>query len=317
MEDRERDPTAGRRLPDLASVTAAIANVPSDPPGLYVVSTPIGNLADITLRALRVLARADVIACEDTRVTRKLAARYDLSPPLLSYHEHNAEARRPELMARLAKDEIVALVTDAGTPLLSDPGARLVEAARAGGHPVYAVPGASALLAGLVVAGLPADRFWFEGFLPAKQAARRSRIAELSGLDGTLVLYEAPHRVAAALADLAEGLGPRPAALARELTKRYETVLRGTLADLAERLAGEGPPKGEIVLIVGPPEPGSAEDMLSDDEIDARLSRRAGEIGVKRAAAELAAETGLRRADLYRRALDLTAGKGRDGQDDG
>lgn len=337
MRDQEQDSAAGRRSPDSASVLAAIANAPSDPPGLYVVATPIGNLADITLRALRILARADVVACEDTRVTRKLMSRYGLSTPLLSYHEHNAEARRPELMARLAAGEIVALVTDAGTPLVSDPGSRLVEAARAGGHEVYAVPGASAVLAGLVVAGLPADRFWFEGFLPPKQAARRARIADLTGINGTLVLYEAPHRVAAALADLADGLGPRPAALARELTKRYETVARGTLADLAAQRAEDGAPKGEIVLIIGPPAPGSLVPSLSDAEIDDKLAARAAEIGVKRAAAELAAETGRKRADLYRRALDLGAGgrvpgkgtdgngpdgkdrdgKGHDGQDDG
>jgi len=301
------DTAAARSLPDRAAVAAAIENVPSDPPGLYVVATPIGNLADITLRALRILARADVIACEDTRVTRKLMSRYGLSTPLLSYHAHNAEARRPELVARLAAGAIVALVTDAGTPLVSDPGARLVSAAREEGHEVYAVPGASAVLAGLVVAGLPADRFWFEGFLPPKSAARKARVADLAKIPGTLVLYEAPHRVAATVADLAAGLGPRDATLARELTKRYETVLRGSLPELADRLASDGAPKGEIVLIVGPPDPAAVPETLSEVEIDERLSRRAGEIGVKRAAAELAAETGLRRADLYRRALDLTA----------
>jgi 16S rRNA (cytidine1402-2'-O)-methyltransferase len=305
-----------RRSPDLVAVTAAIANVPSDPPGLYVVATPIGNLADITLRALRILARAGVIACEDTRVTRKLTSRYAIATQLLSYHEHNAEARRPELMERLSTGQIVALVTDAGTPLVSDPGFRLVEAARAEGHPVYAVPGASALLAGLVVAGLPADRFWFEGFLPAKQSARRARIAELAKIEGTLVLYEAPHRVTACLADLAEMLGPREVALARELTKRYETVVSGTLDALARTLADEGAPKGEIVLVVAAPLPGASGETLSETEIDERLASRAAEIGVKRAAAELAAETGLRRADLYRRALDLVAG-GRDGADRG
>mgnify|MGYP000386247436 CR=1 FL=1 len=298
--DRTGDSTASKPRVDPASVTAAIANAPADPPGLYVVATPIGNLADMSLRALRILARANVVACEDTRVTRKLMSRYGLTTRLMSYHEHNAEARRPELMARLAAGEIVALVTDAGTPLVSDPGFRLVSAAVEEGHPVFPVPGASALLAGLVVAGLPSDRFWFEGFLPAKSGARRARIAELSRIDGTIVLYEAPHRVAAALADLATGLGPRRAALARELTKRYETVLRAPLDVLAARIAEDGPPKGEIVLVIGP---GEAERM-SDEDIDARLARLVGEVGVKRAAALLAAETGLKRSDLYRRALD-------------
>ena len=307
---------APERGPDMASVAAAVLNVPSDPPGLYVVATPIGNLADISLRALRILARADVVACEDTRVTRKLMSRYGLSTPLMSYHEHNAEARRPALMARLEAGEIVALVTDAGTPLVSDPGFRLVDAARAEEHPVFAVPGASALLAGLVVAGLPADRFWFEGFLPPKSAARKARIAEIAGIEGTLVLYEAPHRVAASMADLASGLGARSAVLARELTKRYETVLRGSLEELAARLAAEGPPKGEIVLVIGPPPQGSRANALSEAEIDERLGRRAAEIGVKRAAAELAAETGLKRADLYRRALTLSAGHDSRGPDD-
>ncbi len=310
---RKKPPERG---PDMASVAAAVLNMPSDPPGLYVVATPIGNLADITLRALRILARANVVACEDTRMTRKLMSRYGLSTPLLSYHEHNAEARRPELMARLDAGEIVALVTDAGTPLVSDPGFRLVDAARSEKHPVYAVPGASALLAGLVVAGVPADRFWFEGFLPPKSAARKARIAELAGIDGTLVLYEAPHRVAATMADLAGGLGPRSVALARELTKRYETVLRGSLEELSAHLAAEGPPKGEIVLVIGPPPEGSRANALSDTEIDERLGRRAAEIGVKRAAAELAAETGLKRAELYRRALTLSAGHSSRGTDD-
>ncbi|MEJ8572700.1 16S rRNA (cytidine(1402)-2'-O)-methyltransferase [Microbaculum marinum] len=299
--------------PDNASVNAAIANAPADPPGLYVVATPIGNLADISLRALRVLARAGVVACEDTRVTRKLMTRYGLSTPLLSYHEHNAEARRPELIGRLAEGEIVALVSDAGTPMVSDPGSRLVMAAIEEGHAVFSVPGASALLAALVVAGLPCDRFWFEGFLPPKQAARRARIAELARIDGPVVIYEAPHRVTAALADLAEGLGDRPAVLARELTKRFETVLRAPLPELAASLAAGGSPKGEIVLVIGP---GAGDaDLLSDAEIDDRLADLAADMGVKRAAAQLAAETGLRRSDLYRRALEL--GDRRAAGDDG
>jgi 16S rRNA (cytidine1402-2'-O)-methyltransferase len=290
--------------PDTISVTAAIENAPADPPGLYVVATPIGNLADISLRALRILARADVIACEDTRVTRKLASRYGLSTPLLSYHEHNAEVRRPELMSRLGAGEIVALVSDAGTPMVSDPGFRLVAAAVEEGHPVFAVPGASALLAALVVSGLPCDRFWFEGFLPPKQSARRARIAELTRIAGPIVLYEAPHRIVATLADLSDGLGDRSAVLARELTKRYETVLRGTLATLSAEINEGGAPKGEIVLVIGAGERTGEE--MSEADVDSRLRELVGEVGVKRAAAQVAVETGRKRSDLYRRALDLT-----------
>jgi 16S rRNA (cytidine1402-2'-O)-methyltransferase len=305
--DNDEDGTPAASRIASASVMAAIDNMPADPAGLYIVATPIGNLADVTLRALRILARADVIACEDTRVSRKLLSRYGIAARLLSYHEHNAEARRPDLIARLDAGKIVALATDAGTPLVSDPGFRLVEAAVAAGHPVYPVPGPSALLAGLVASGLPSDRFWFEGFLPTKAQARRTRIAELSAICGTLVLFEAPHRIAATLADLAEGLGPRPAALARELTKRYETVIRAPLDELAAGIAETGPPKGEIVLVIGPGAAQPAGAALSDADIDSSLKRLSAEIGVKRAAAELARQTGRRRSDLYRRALDLTA----------
>lgn len=291
---------------DLAAVAAALRGDRPDPPGLYVVATPIGNLADVTLRAIRVLAQADVIACEDTRVTRRLLERYGIRTRLVSYHDHNAEARRPELIARLAAGGRVAQVTDAGTPLVSDPGFRLVAAAIAAGHPVFPVPGPSALMAGLVTAGLPTDRFWFEGFLPARAAARRARIAELAALPGTLVVFEAPQRTAAALADLAAGLGgARPAALARELTKRFETVVRGTLADLAAAFAAS-PPKGEIVLVIGAAP--QAADRPEVGDLDARLAALVAAHGVSRAAALLAAETGLKRADLYRRALALAGG---------
>ncbi len=294
----------------MSAIAAAIRDAPRDPPGLYVVATPIGNLADIGLRALRILARADLIACEDTRVTRKLMERYGLKTRLLSYHEHNEAARRPDLIARLQAGETIALVTDAGTPLVSDPGFRLVAAASEAGLPVYPVPGPSALLAGLVASGLPAERFWFEGFLPAKSGARRTRIAELHGIEGTLVLYESPHRIAATLADLADGLGPRQAVLARELTKRFETVTRGSLSDLATDLAANGPPKGEIVLVIGPPE-AETPDVETGD-LDERLATLVAEHGVKRAAAQLAAETGLKRKQLYQRALELDRSKPRD-----
>ena len=309
MTDRRASKTTENPVA-IAAITAAVLDAPRDPPGLYVVATPIGNLADVSLRALRILARADLIACEDTRVTRKLMERYGLKTRLLSYHEHNEAARRPDLIARLEAGETLALVTDAGTPLVSDPGFRLVSAARDQGLPVYPVPGPSALLAGLVASGLPADRFWFEGFLPAKPGARRTRIADLRGIEGTLVLYESPHRIAATLADLAKGLGARPAVLARELTKRFETVTRGSLSDLAADLAANGAPKGEIVLIVGPPE-AEPPDVETGD-LDDRLSALVAEHGVKRAAAQLAAETGLKRKQLYQRALELDASKPRD-----
>ena len=206
------------------------------PAGLHLVATPIGNLRDITLRALEVLAAADVIACEDTRVTRKLLDHYGIATPLTPYHDHNAAEARPKLLARLAAGAAVALVSDAGTPLVSDPGFKLVRAAREAGHAVTALPGASAVLAALAVAALPTDRFFFEGFLPPKEGQRRARIADLARIPATLVLFETGPRLAASLADLAAGLGPREAAICRELTKLHEEVRRGDLAALAQRL---------------------------------------------------------------------------------
>ena len=222
-------------------------------PGLHVVSTPIGNLGDITLRALEVLAGADLIACEDTRVTRKLLDRYGIATSLTPYHDHNAAEARPRLLARLAEGAAIALVSDAGTPLVSDPGYKLVRAVREAGHAVTVVPGASAALAALAVAGLPTDRFFFEGFLPAKSGQRRARIAELARIPATLILYETGPRLAAALADLAQGLGPREAAVCRELTKLHEEVRRGALAALAQDYATADEPRGEIVLVIAPP----------------------------------------------------------------
>src|SRR5271156_5927936 len=211
-------------------------------PGLHIVATPIGNLGDVTLRALETLAGADLIACEDTRVTRKLLDRYGIATPLTPYHEHNAAKARPLLLRRLGEGAAIALVSDAGTPLISDPGFKLVRAAADAGHTVTALPGASALLAGLTVAGLPTDQFFFAGFLPPKQAARRTRVAELSRIPATLVLFETGPRIAAALADLAAGLGEdREAALGRELTKLHEEVLRGDLATLARIFADSEP----------------------------------------------------------------------------
>jgi len=292
-----------------ATFTALGLRAEAEPiaPGLHVVATPIGNLGDISFRGVATLAAADAVLAEDTRVTKKLLAHYGISTPLVAYHEHNALAMRPQLLARLAEGAALALVSDAGTPLISDPGFKLVaEALEAGVH-VTSIPGASAVLAALVVVGLPTDRFFFEGFLPGKSAARRTRIAELAGIPGTLVFFESPHRVAESLADLAAVLGPRDAAMARELTKHFETVRRGPLPDLAAALAAEPPPKGEIVLIVGPPV-GQGEPVGAGD-LDARLDLALETLSVKDAAAVVGAATGLPRRHVYARAVERAAAK--------
>ncbi len=220
-------------------------------PGLYVVATPIGNLADVTLRALAMLAGADAILAEDTRVSRALLARYGIERPLSPYHEHNAAEARPRALKRIAEGQALALISDAGTPLISDPGYKLVAEAIELGLAVVAAPGPSAALAALCVAGLPTDRFYFEGFLPPRQSARRERLNALAAVPGTLIFYEAAGRLAETLADLAHELGARPAAVARELTKLHEEVRRGALDTLAAEYAAGGPPRGEIVIVVG------------------------------------------------------------------
>jgi len=280
--------------------------------GLHLVATPIGNLRDITLRALEVLAAADLIACEDTRVTRKLIDHYGIATPLTPYHDHNAEAARPRLLARLAAGAAVALVSDAGTPLISDPGFKLGRAARAAGYPVTTLPGPSAVLAALAVCALPTDRFLFEGFLPAKLAQRRARIGELARIPATLVLFETGPRLAAALADLAAGLGARDAAVCRELTKLYEEVRRGDLATLAGAYAGTPAPRGEIVIVVAPPPPAVATDAA---ELDALLREALARLSVKEAVGEVAAVTGEPRREVYQRALALAKDREADGDD--
>lgn len=270
-------------------------------PGLHIVATPIGNLRDTTLRALEVLAAADVIACEDTRVTRKLIDHYGIATPLTPYHDHNAAEARPKLIARLAGGGAVALVSDAGTPLVSDPGFKLVRAVHEAGHAVTAVPGASAALAALAVAGLPTDRFFFEGFLPPKSGQRRARIAEIAHIPATLLLFETGPRLAAALADLAQGLGAREAAVCRELTKLHEEVRRGDLAALAAHYAPADAPRGEIVLVVAPPAAQSAEVA----DLDALLRSALARLSVKEAVAEVATVTGRPRREVYQRALTL------------
>jgi len=272
-------------------------------PGLYLVATPIGNLADVTLRALATLAATDVVACEDTRVTRRLLDHYVIRTTLTPYHEHNAAIARPKILARLSAGQAVALVSDAGTPLISDPGYKLVRAAQAAGHRVTVVPGASSVLAAVLVAGLPTDRFFFEGFLPAKAAARRSRIAQIARIPATLVVFESGPRLAAALADLAAGLGAREAAVCRELTKLYEETRRADLGALADHYASGGEKRGEFVIVIAPPEE-EARDLGGDD-IDAVLRDALRTASLKDAVATLAEATGQPRRNLYQRALAL------------
>jgi 16S rRNA (cytidine1402-2'-O)-methyltransferase len=266
---------------------------------LFVVATPIGNLGDITLRAIEVLRSVAVVAAEDTRVTRVLWSRFDIVTPLVSYHAHSSAGRTDELLARLEAGEDVALVTDAGTPLVSDPGEELVAAWAARGGSVVPVPGASSVLAALVAAGLPAPRWSFEGFLPRKGGERRERLARIARDDRATVLFEAPGRTAATLRALAGACGEgRQAAVARELTKRHEEVRRGTLGQLAEAAASD-PPRGEVVIVVAGADEAAAKAISLEDG-RARVERLVAE-GVKRSAAArlVAEETGLPRRDLF------------------
>ncbi|MFN4225298.1 MAG: 16S rRNA (cytidine(1402)-2'-O)-methyltransferase [Hyphomonas sp.] len=275
-------------------------------PGLYVVSTPIGNLRDITLRALDVLGGVEEVLAEDTRVASKLLSAYGIKARLSPYHDHNGAERRPALLKRLGKGARIALISDAGTPLVSDPGWKLVHEALEAGVKVWPVPGASALLAGLVASGLPSDRFLFAGFLPPKPGARRAAIEALRAVPATLVFYESGPRLAETLADLAAGLGNRKAAVARELTKLFEETRRGSLVALAAHYEAAGPPKGEIVLLVGPP----AEDVARAEDVDAALKVALGEMPTKAAAASVAEALGLPKREVYQRALQLKAGDG-------
>jgi 16S rRNA (cytidine1402-2'-O)-methyltransferase len=263
-------------------------------PGLYLVATPIGNLGDITLRALATLARADVLYCEDTRHSGTLLAHYAIAGRLRPYHEHNARHERPRILAELAAGKSVALVSDAGTPLISDPGYKLVREAVAAGHRAIALPGPSAPLAALASAGLPTDTFLFAGFLPPRSGARRTRLAQLREVSATLVLFEAPSRLAESLADIAEVLGPREAAVARELTKLYEEVRRGPPEELA-RWAAQGNLKGEMVILVGPPLPAA----VTDADIAAKLTPMLPVMGLSDAAKAVAEGLGVAKARVY------------------
>lgn len=272
-------------------------------PALYVVATPIGNLGDMTLRAIETLASADLVLAEDKRVSKVLLAHFGLSTAMKSYHEHNAEAMRPEIIARLKEGAAIALISDAGTPLISDPGYKLVDAALDEGLSVVPVPGASAILAALVAAGLPTDRFFFEGFLPPRSGERKRRIRALESVPGTLVFFEAPHRVIETLEDLASVLGGRTAAVARELTKRFETITRAPLPDLAGQFAADAAPRGEVVLVVAPPS--SDGEAMSDETIDGRLAVALQTMSAKDAAAVVSADLGLQKRQVYARAIAL------------
>ena len=284
------------------------AEIPARPlaAALYLVATPIGNLADITIRALETLAAADIVACEDTRVTRVLLDRYGIRQRPTPYHEHNADEAGPRLIAALSEGKSVALVSDAGTPLVSDPGYRLVERALDAAIKVVPIPGASAVLAALTASGLPSDAFLFAGFLPVKAGQRRTRLEELRPAPATLIFFESPHRLAEALAAMAETLGgERRAVVARELTKAFEEVRRGTLGELAAHYGAAATPKGEIVVCAAPPEKQAAEGQ----DVDRLLASLAAEMPASKAAAEAARMTGLGKPELYRRLLELKAAR--------
>ncbi|MFL6838060.1 MAG: 16S rRNA (cytidine(1402)-2'-O)-methyltransferase [Bradyrhizobium sp.] len=303
------------------SVRGHVLTAPKPVPGLYLVATPIGNLGDITLRALETLAGVDVIACEDTRITRRLTERYAISAELKPYHDHNAAAARPKILARLAQGASIALVSDAGTPLISDPGFKLVREVCAAGHMVLAVPGASSVLTALSVAALPTDRFFFEGFLPAKEHARRTRLTELAKIDATLVMFESGNRVQDTLADLADIMGGRDAAICRELTKLHEDIKRALISELA-RTADTLETRGEFVLVIGPPPAGA--QIMAESELDDLLRASLERDSVRDAVAHTVELSGRPRREVYARALELareirseTLGKirGDDGED--
>jgi 16S rRNA (cytidine1402-2'-O)-methyltransferase len=272
--------------------------------GLYVLATPIGNARDISLRALDVLKGCSVIAAEDTRVTSKLLAIHGVQKPLIPYNDHNGPEMRPRILARLEQGEAVALVSDAGTPLVSDPGYKLVREVVAAGVAVVAIPGPSAVLTGLALSGLPSDRFLFAGFLPSRAGERQSALEELKALRATLIFFESAQRLGETLAAMAELLGERRAVVARELTKLHEEVRRGSLSELAAHYEKAGAPKGEVTLLVGPP----AEAVTDMAKVDAALKAALAFMPVKAAAEMIANLTGMHRRQIYDRALELKHG---------
>lgn len=309
---RTKNVPASSPDPDSPARTFAVAghlvSAPKAAPGLHLVATPIGNLGDITLRALETLAGVDIVACEDTRITRRLIERFSISATLKQYHEHNAEQARPKILEALARGSSIALVSDAGTPLISDPGFKLVREVSAAGFPVIALPGPSSVLAALSVAALPTDRFFFEGFLPSKQNARRTRIAELARIDATLVMFESGARVQECLHDLASIVGERDAAICREMTKLHEEVRRATVSELAG-VSDTLETRGEFVLVIGPPaaDAGLMNDAALDDLLRTSLARGS----VKDAVAHAVEVSGRPRREIYARALELS----KDGDD--
>lgn len=309
---RTKNVPASSPDPDSPARTFAVAghliSAPKAAPGLYLVATPIGNLGDITLRALETLAGVDIVACEDTRITRRLIERFSITATLKQYHEHNAEQARPKILEALARGSSIALVSDAGTPLISDPGFKLVREVSAAGFPVIALPGPSSVLAALSVAALPTDRFFFEGFLPSKQNARRTRIAELARIDATLVMFESGARVQDCLHDLASVMGERDAAICREMTKLHEEVRRAPVSELAA-IADTLGTRGEFVLVIAPPAADAG--LMSENALDDLLRTALARGSVKDAVAHAVEVSGRPRREIYARALELS----KDGDD--
>ncbi len=296
------------------SIAGQTLTAPKAAPGLHLVATPIGNLGDITLRALETLAGVDIIACEDTRITRRLTERYGITAQLKPYHEHNAALARPKILEKLAQGASIALVSDAGTPLISDPGFKLVREVCAAGFNVIALPGPSSVLAALAVAALPTDRFFFEGFLPPKQVARRARLTELARIEATLVMFESGNRVQETLGDLADIMAGREAAICREMTKLHESISRGPLTDLA-RSADRLETRGEFVLVIGPPRADSK--IMTEHDLDDLLRASLQRDSVKDAVAHAVELSGRPRREIYARALELAkqSGRGDHGED--
>jgi 16S rRNA (cytidine1402-2'-O)-methyltransferase len=297
------------------SIVGHVLTAPRAVAGLHLVATPIGNLGDITLRALETLAGVDIIACEDTRITRRLTERYAISALLKPYHEHNAALARPKILEKLAQGASIALVSDAGTPLISDPGFKLVREACAAGHAVIALPGPSSVLAALAVAALPTDRFFFEGFLPSKQTARRARLAELARIEATLVMFESGNRVQDTLADLNEIMGMRDAAICREMTKMHEDIRRAKVSELAHDAAALET-RGEFVLVIGPPQADAK--IMAEHDLDDLLRASLARDSLKDAVGYAVELSGRPRREIYARALELArevSAKGHDGQE--
>jgi 16S rRNA (cytidine1402-2'-O)-methyltransferase len=306
QDQKDEDRNAGDMSQALARASEVLSDLMARPlsPGLYLVATPIGNLGDISLRALSVLARADLIAAEDTRHSKKLLSHFDIAAKLTPYHEHNAERERPRLIARLRAGQSVALISDAGTPLISDPGYKLVREALEQGLMVTSIPGPSASLAALTSSGLPTDTFLFAGFLPPKSGPRRTRLAELKSVPATLVFFESAPRLGKSLADMADMLGPREAVIAKELTKLHEALTRGRLNELAASLEKGEPPKGEFVVVVAPPE--AEEDEPSDEKIVEQLEKAMKLESFRDAVRSVAEVLNVSRARVYELGLSLT-----------